>query len=501
MNFLGYEYKVFLFYNIMDKYNVIKQIGKGSFSNVYLCKRPVINSSLLILSGIWNSDEDENYVIKEVNIDNLVRKYVKKSRLKPCDMGRTRKSINTRQVTGTTSVSITPYNNNNNKKLLQQLDSEEEYYYKRLRDLIRSEIDVLNKLNHKNIIKFLSSEKMEYIYYIKMEYCVYGDLYSILKNTKSNDFRLRNIFDGFEMNFIKAFLRDTVNAIEYIHDLNIIHRDIKLHNFLVTKDDRSQFVFKLSDFGFACFDLDCELNDSLNISDIDFSSSILKKKYYKLCGTPYYMAPEIILNIEEFEQIISKEETSRIHSINLKKFYDKKVDLWSYGICLYELIFNMLPFSDVYDIMDLKELFSNPNTQGVLLNNINKKNILDNMKRILSDLLIINPSFRISTKELVKIVKNINEKTYEPLLKGMKDKESNIIDIINCQENVYQKNEIMKENIINVPVELNTIKGTEDSWVINSIDMNSWAKINKDSSLITKISVDNSFMKWLLNKK
>jgi serine/threonine protein kinase len=483
----------------MDKNDVIKQIGKGSFSNVYLCKRQLINSSLLILSGIWNgNDEYENYVIKEINLDNLVKKYIKKIRIKsiniPVDVIRG-------DVIGTTSVSITPYNNN--KKLSHQLDSEEEYYYKRLRDLINSEIDILNKLSHKNIIKFLSSEKKEYIYYIKMEYCIYGDLYSILKNTKSNDFKLRNIFDGFEMSFIKAFLRDTVNAIEYIHNLNIIHRDIKLHNFLVTKDERSQFLFKLSDFGFACFDLECKLNDSLNISDIDFSSSILKKKYYKLCGTPYYMAPEIILNIEEFEQIlISKEES--LGSLRVKKFYDKKVDLWSYGICLYELIFNMLPFSDVYDIIDLKDLFSNSRTQGVLNNTINKKNILESIKKILINLLIINPSCRISTKELVKMVKELNVQTHEPLMKDIElinEGTSNILDIINCQENVYQKNEIMKENIINVPVDLNSIKGTDESWVINSIDMNSWMKINKASSLITKLSVDNNFMKWLINKK
>ena len=213
------------------------------------------------------------------------------------------------------------------------------------------------------------------------------------------------------------------------------------------------------------------------------------------------MAPEIILNIEEFEQIISKDTQRTLCTQNLKKFYDKKVDLWSYGICLYELIFNMLPFSDVYDIMDLKDLFSNPKTQGILHNNINKKNIIDNMKRLLSNLLLINPSCRISTKELVEIVKNINEKTYEPLLRGMENKESNMLDIINCQENVYQKNEIMKENIIKVPVEFKNTTDIEDSWVINSIDINSWAKINKESSLITKISVDNSFMKWLLNKK
>jgi serine/threonine protein kinase len=39
------------------------------------------------------------------------------------------------------------------------------------------------------------------------------------------------------------------------------------------------------------------------------SKNVLKKKYYKLCGTPYYMAPEIILNIDEFEDIIDSRIT------------------------------------------------------------------------------------------------------------------------------------------------------------------------------------------------
>ena len=101
-----------------------------------------------------------------------------------------------------------------------------------------------------------------------------------------NDFRLRNIFNGFDNTFITKYLNDTINGLSYLHDLNIIHRDIKLHNVLVKKDRNNQFLFKLSDFGFACFDIECDLNESLSVSDLDFSASALKKKYYKLCGTP-----------------------------------------------------------------------------------------------------------------------------------------------------------------------------------------------------------------------
>lgn len=484
----------------MNNYNVLKQVGKGSFSNVHLCRRKRYNSSLLMLSGIYDNhedDEDDLFIIKEINIDNLVRKYMKKSRVEMKQMVKSNK-----QISGTTSVGITPYNN---KLILKQLVSEEEYYYKRLNDLIDSEIEVLNKLRHKNIIKYYSSDIKDRVYYIKMEYCQYGDLYSILKDYDLSDFKLRNKFNGFDNSFIINFLKDTTSALGYLHELNIIHRDIKLHNFLVKKDKNNNFEFKLSDFGFACFDLDCKLNDSLSMSDFDFSASALKRKYYKLCGTPYYMAPEIILNIEEFEQIMSHDKNTH----NYIKFYDKKVDLWSYGICLYELMFNMLPFSDIFNIHDLKILFSKAKTQIDLHRNIENKNIKNNkIKELLKKLLIINPCFRISTKELIEYVKMFDI-DYEPRLLI----NDNLEDIIKDQLNMDYKENNNNNNNKKEEVILN-----KDSWVIDDGDgerymnkvydknefpkfVNSWDKINKASSLIMKISVDNNFMKWLLNKK
>jgi len=96
-----------------------------------------------------------------------------------------------------------------------------------------------------------------------------------------------------------------------------------------------------------------------------------------------------------------------------------------------------------------------------------------------------------------------------------------LIDIVNCKENVYQMNEIMKENVMKEPINLDKkekgkqkqVEINRESWFIDDNDtdnenqkefpkfVNSWDKINKASSLIMKISVDNNFMKWLLNKK
>lgn len=442
----------------MNAYNIVKQIGKGSFSNVYLCKNDKITSSLLLFNGIYddNDIEDEFFIVKEINMDNLVKKCVKKS-------NHMTSKYKLKKVCETTSISITPYNNNKLQLELkmQKINNEEDYYYKRFNDLIKSEIEVLKEIDNANVIKYMSSTITNNIFCIKMEYCECGDLFDILKNN-SNDFTLRNIFNGFDNTFVTSYLKDTINGLKYLHDLNIIHRDIKLHNILVKKNGNN-FIFKLSDFGFACYDLECDLNDSL--IDFDFNTSALHKNYFKICGTPYYMAPEIILN--KFVQ----------H--NQIKFYDKKVDLWSYGICLYELIFNTLPYSNIKNIHDLDTYFLIPTIQSDIYKNIDTKNsdvIAPKIKTLLKRLLTINPTLRISAQDTFNEIMNV--KIFET----------------ESQQN-FQNSQYTSE----LPFTL------DKSWIIEDVIdkslLNSWDKINKASSLIMKISVDQTFMTWLLNKK
>ncbi len=91
-----------------------------------------------------------------------------------------------------------------------------------------------------------------------------------------------------------------MQALTYLHDLDIVHRDLKIENIIFSSSNQEHSV-KLIDFGFAKFCRSPELTERL--------------------GTPYYMSPEV-----------------------LKKKYDKRCDLWSLGVITFELLTGTLPF-------------------------------------------------------------------------------------------------------------------------------------------------------------
>lgn len=481
----------------------IKQIGRGSFSNVFLFENKEYISGSLNLESLLNirsfKIKDPFFIIKEVDLTKLVNKYLYKGN--PIDNKiKYRPRFNNEivkknlpnaicvkdnysdpkgitippkpvKLNDTTSVNITPWD----KKFTQTINvnaSEEEYYYNRLQDLIESEILILKNLHHINIIKFFSSTFNNDVYSIKMEYCELGDLYTILKEKGKHIYELkksRNQFNGFDENFIKGYLKDTINALSYLKTKNLIHRDIKLHNILVKKNGE-EFVFKLSDFGFTCYDL--SENESISVTNLDVSSFLgnfvtpesLKRKYYKLCGTPYYMAPEIILNLDKFEQLMGDENVFN------PKLYNKQIDIWSYGICLYELIFNTLPFTNLSDMNDLKLFYTKKSNQELIFKNIINKEILtDYIKYILNQMLTINPNDRINIDSLCNLDYNKIK---------------------------FNTNTNTNTNTNQISTEINM-----DSWVcdlnykvtqLNSQLNDSWEKA---SSL--NLSVDNNFKDWL----
>lgn len=286
-----------------EDYEVIKQIGRGSFSNVYLCKQEIP----LFISE--SQHHDELFIIKEININKLVKSYILKnggSNIKrvpcrnviskiPCRTGKVKRDND--NDNDNIGLNITPYETDD------VLDNaEQNYYYKRLQELIESEIEILSNLDHPNVIKFYGYTKQHGIYYLRMEYCNGGDVYEFLKETSTvSEFNLlidRNSSGGFTNTFLYEFCCQIVSGLDYIHNKNIIHRDIKLHNVLI-KNVNNKLEFKISDFGFACYDLSDLADQEKPISES------MCKKYYKLCGTPYYMAPEIILNINNMENITS----------------------------------------------------------------------------------------------------------------------------------------------------------------------------------------------------
>ena len=154
----------------------------------------------------------------------------------------------------------------------------------------------LTKLNHPNVIKTYEVIKTTRHGFIFMQLARNGSIGDILEKTKQ----------PIEENKCKQWFKQIASAVKYLHEKGIAHRDIKPENFLLDND--SQTVL-LADFGFAV--------QSLN------DDKIMKGTK---CGTEEYSAPEIITLVEG-------------------KSYDaKKVDMWSLGVSLYEMLNYVMPF-------------------------------------------------------------------------------------------------------------------------------------------------------------
>jgi len=155
---------------------------------------------------------------------------------------------------------------------------------------LRQEVKILDRLHHKNIVEQIDFFEEDKYFYIILEYLDGGELFDrIVKKTFYNEKEARDL------------VYIVLKAIQYMHCINIIHRDLKPENLLLTsKDDDANL--KIADFGFAV-----EVN-GLNIS--------------AQCGTPGYIAPEILNN----------------------HLYGKPCDMWSFGVILYILLGGYPPF-------------------------------------------------------------------------------------------------------------------------------------------------------------
>ena len=172
----------------------------------------------------------------------------------------------------------------------------------------RREIEIMYRIHHPNVVKLFGHfEDNTYCYFI-MEYIPGGNIYSYVPK---NGIRTINTQQ------VASIIKDVISATYFLHHMNppIVHRDIKPENVLLAENMRA----KLTDFGWS-----------------NYMQGDIKRT--TVCGTPIYLAPEMINNTG----------------------HDEKVDIWCIGVLLFELMTGQQPWqgSDVqtvkYNISRLK---------------------------------------------------------------------------------------------------------------------------------------------------
>uniref|UniRef100_A0A7N6AET8 non-specific serine/threonine protein kinase n=1 Tax=Anabas testudineus TaxID=64144 RepID=A0A7N6AET8_ANATE len=177
-------------------------------------------------------------------------------------------------------------------------------------DIIK-EVKFLQKLRHPNTVEYRGCYLREHTAWLVMEYCL-GSASDLLEVHKKP---LQEVE-------IAAITHGALQGLVYLHSHNMIHRDVKAGNILLTEPGQ----VKLGDFG---------------------SASIVAPAN-SFVGTPYWMAPEVILAMDEGQ-------------------YDGKVDVWSLGITCIELaerkppLFNMNAMSALYHIAQNEKMVNLPN--------------------------------------------------------------------------------------------------------------------------------------------
>jgi len=157
-------------------------------------------------------------------------------------------------------------------------------------EMVENEVQLLKRVDHPHIVKLIDFWDITDRFYLAIEFMPGGDLFDALVSA-----RYYGESEAAQM------MCSLASALEYLHDLNVVHRDVKPENLLVYETGDGRKKLKLTDFGLAT-----EAKDSL----------------FTVCGTPTYVAPEILA------------ETG----------YGLKVDIWAAGVIMYIMLCGFPPF-------------------------------------------------------------------------------------------------------------------------------------------------------------
>ena len=209
------------------------------------------------------------------------------------------------------------------------------------------EIEIMSKIRHPNCVRLFGNFEDENFCYFVMEFIPCGNLYTLMSANRNT---------GLNIYLVASILRDLASAIYYLHNMNppIIHRDIKPENILLTSNSK----IKLTDFGWSNY--------------IDFEG----EQRLTLCGTPIYLAPEMIQNTG----------------------HDKHVDIWCLGVLLFELLTGTPPFIGQNRILLMKNIIN----VNIIWPSPPRLPIDPDAKDLISKILKKRPNERISLENMIK---------------------------------------------------------------------------------------------------
>lgn len=216
-------------------------------------------------------------------------------------------------------------------------------------DRLLDEIKIMCCLDHPNVVCLEEVFEGENELFLTQELCVGGDLFDRLD--KQPDFHYTEAGCA-------RLIKQIISSVSYLHSKDIVHRDLKLENFLF-QDDSNVSELKMIDFGLSKHFVEGEVQ-------------------HEAVGTPYTVAPEVILG----------------------EGYDEKCDVWGIGVIAYLLLRGETPFGGDCEGDDLNEVKENILSGHVSFDDPIWHNVSDEAIGFIKSLLVLDPEKRPSASKL-----------------------------------------------------------------------------------------------------